>query len=574
MRNSRRQSEILKYDLWKRELVFDNNIDKKENKWLKKWIIYARVSTEEQRQKGNGINAQISDCERWAVSNGVEIVWLPYKDEAVSWINLQRKQFLEAIRFLEKENKKWTNIDYFICASTSRFSRSSNLSNTFDMVARVEITWAKLVAISNWWIQDTDSEEWLLMFWLNTIIDAVESKRWQKRVRAGQKGKVYEWLRPFPDVPLWYERIVEKIWWKEVKLLIRKDPEASILNEWLRLFADWILLTKQQLYDFFNDRWLKSNSKKNKSWKLHPSIIDRILDVWKLYVYAGYLTYPDWGINELIQAKHPQIIDLDIVDKIMNRLYRQKWIVEHSKRKYDDDADEYPLKRILLCPECDKAVTKRKSLSKTGDYHHYYWCNTKWCSLFKKALPRDIVHKAIEERLKEITPPKESIEMFEKAFNTEWENAQKDVNIINQTKKLKIKSIELEMSKIERTIDNITDKILFAKKQSRWSELNQEKENLQYDMEDIRFTKEEFEKTYKQAKLVIKDPLSLRKLDDVEIKQLVIRVCFNDKIYYKKKEWLHTPETSVLHTYISQFSLDKTPNLEMMGFEPMSKRHI
>ena len=126
--------------------------------------------------------------------------------------------------------------------------------------------------------------------------------------------------------------------------------------------------------------------------------------------------------------------------------------------------------------------------------------------------------------------------MFEKAFNTEWENAQKDVNIINQTKKLKIKSIELEMSKIERTIDNITDKILFAKKQSRWSELNQEKENLQYDMEDIRFTKEEFEKTYKQAKLVIKDPLSLRKLDDVEIKQLVIRVCFNDKIYYKKKE--------------------------------------
>ena len=57
------------------------------------------------------------------------------------------------------------------------------------MVARVEITWAKLVAISNWWIQDTDSEEWLLMFWLNTIIDAVESKRWQKRVRAGQKER-------------------------------------------------------------------------------------------------------------------------------------------------------------------------------------------------------------------------------------------------------------------------------------------------------------------------------------------------------------------------------------------------
>lgn len=63
---------------------------------------------------------------------------------------------------------------------------------------------------------------------------------------------------------------------------------------------------------------------------------------------------------------------MDVVDRIMSRLYKQKGIVQHSKRKYDDDADEYPLKRILLCPECNKAVTKWKSLSKTGDYHHYY----------------------------------------------------------------------------------------------------------------------------------------------------------------------------------------------------------
>jgi|GEM_PF-4199433 len=56
----------------------------------KKAIIYARVSTEEQKRKGNGINAQISDCERRAKQHGVEIVSYS-KDEAISGTTLSRK---------------------------------------------------------------------------------------------------------------------------------------------------------------------------------------------------------------------------------------------------------------------------------------------------------------------------------------------------------------------------------------------------------------------------------------------------------------------------------------------------
>jgi hypothetical protein len=76
------------------------------------------------------------------------------------------------------------------------------------------------------------------------------------------------------------------------------------------------------------------------------------LDTWKLYVYAGYLIYPDWDINELVEGKHPQIITLDIVDKIIRRLEKDKPTTSLRKKKYDTDLYEYPLKRILLCPEC------------------------------------------------------------------------------------------------------------------------------------------------------------------------------------------------------------------------------
>lgn len=560
----RKAKTSLKYDLQKKELVFDDEKQWNSDKTTKRGIIYARVSTEEQRQKGSGIEAQIIDCQRWAKNEGVDILAI-YKDEAVSWTNLLRKNFQEAMSFLERENKKSLKIDYFICASTSRFSRSSKVRDTMDMVYRVEATGARLVAVWNGGIQETETEEWFMSFHLSTMMDALESMRGKKRVRAGQRWKLLSWYWPFPEVPVGYERIIEKFWWKQIKILIKKEPEASILKEWLELFADWILLTKQQLHNFFNERGLRSNSKKNQSWKLHPSIIDRILDIWKLYVYAWYFTYPDWDIKELVPAKHASIIDLETVDKIIKRLYKETDITKYAKRWYDQDVEEYPLKRLLLCPSCEKWVTKRKSLSKTGDYHHYYWCNNPECELFKKALPREKVHEAIRQRLKEITPPKQNIEEFEKVFIQEREQTEKDLKIINQEKKQEIKKIEEEMIKIERMLDRITNNVLFEKKQQRRADLSQQKEDLEYEINNENFIKSEFEKTYNEAKIIIKNPLALRDLEDVEIKQLLIRVCFGGKIYYKKNQGLHTPEISVLYTSFGSFEPSKTPNLEMIG---------
>ncbi len=571
MRDSKKKANNLRYDLQTKSLVFDKKPEKQKNNWQKKAIIYTRVSTEEQKIKWNGINAQMQDCERWAKDNNIQIIGY-YKDEAEPWKNLWRKWFIEAISFLEKENKKWVKVDFFICWSTSRFSRNHNVGKSFDMVGRVEATWAKLVAVGNGWIQETDSEEWLISLTLNFMVDALESKRWQKRVRNWQKAKVYEWLRPFPDVPLWYERIIEKVWWKEIKILIQKDPQASIIREWLELFAEWVLLTKQQLHNFFDERWLKSNSKKNKTGKLHESIIDRILDIRKLYVYAGYITYPDRGINELVPAKHQPLINLEIVDKIMRRLYKDWDITNHKKRAYDEDASEYPLKRILLCPKCDKAVTKWKSKSKTWDYHHYYGCNTKWCSLFKKGLPRESVHEAVREKLRSISPPASALVLFEKIFLEERKQAEKDIDVINKERRNKIRLIKDEMDRIEAMLDNITNNQLFEKKQQRRADLNQEKENLEYAIEDIRFTQNEFVSTFNEAKTVIGNPLVIWDLQDTELKQLLIRVCFNNKIYYTKNQGLHTPEISVIYLSLGDLSSDKTPNLEMTGVEPVSKR--
>lgn len=571
-----RKPQKLQYNFDTKEFAVPEDKTIISRDWKKKWIIYTRVSTEEQKRKWSWIEAQKIDCEIRAKNNDVEIVWY-YKDEAEIWANLWRKEFIDAISFLEKTNKKNFVVDYFICWATSRFSRSPKINKSFDMVARVEATWAKLVAVWNWGVQETATEEWLMSLTLNFLVDALESMRWKKRVRYWSVWKIYSWLRPFPAVPVWYKRIVQKEWWKEIKYLVLDQPNASIVKEWFELFAEWILLTKQQLFEFFEEKGLISNSKKNNTWKLHRSILDPMLENRKLLVYTWNITYPERWITEIIPAKHPAIISPDTMHKILLRLEKDYWVTNHQKRKYDQDADQYPLKRILLCPECHTGVTKRKSLSHTWDYHHYYWCNKQGCKLHKKWLPREEVHEALKQRLQQITPPKQAVLLFEKIFIEEREQLKKDSKGINTDKKKKIAMITQEMERIEKSIDRISETEnpnpkLLEKKQEQWSELQTEKEELEHQMENISYNQDEMKKAFDEAKTVIENPIALWDLNDVEIKQLLIRVCFNNKIYYTKNQGLHTPEISLLYSTLGVFSNSDYWNVEMIGIEPMSER--
>jgi hypothetical protein len=55
-----------------------------------------------------------------------------------------------------------------------------------------------------------------------------------------------------------------------------------------------------QLYDYLLKKGLKSPTG-GKVWK---SYIEKMLQLHRLYFYAGYCIYPNWEINELIEGRH------------------------------------------------------------------------------------------------------------------------------------------------------------------------------------------------------------------------------------------------------------------------------
>jgi len=141
-------------------------------------------------------------------------------------------------------------------------------------------------------------------------------------------------------------------------------------------------------------------------------------------------------------------------------------------------------------------------------------------------------------------------------------NLEVDRSESRKNKQQQIQRLVNEMDKIERTMDNITNTDLLNKKQERWSALNEEKQELEYAIAHVNYDKSEMLKTIEKAKSILINPVSIRDIEDAELKQLLIGVCFGGKIYYTKNQGLHTPDISLVYRLFSRFLVTGSPVAE------------
>ena len=103
---------------------------------MKTAVIYARVSTDKASDRDTPISSQISECQRWAEKNEVEVLNI-YRDEGISGTKDREKRhgLNEALYYSEK-NK----VDYFLVFDLSRFSRSLELVYACSCDSEVRLT--------------------------------------------------------------------------------------------------------------------------------------------------------------------------------------------------------------------------------------------------------------------------------------------------------------------------------------------------------------------------------------------------------------------------------------------------
>ena len=507
-------------------------------------IIYVRVSDRKQVSEWNGLESQEKNCRDWANNNNVKVLET-FSDWWVSWAKMERKWLDAAISYLKEKNKNTQQVTYFLCTELSRISRSELIEETWKIKKAIEDTNVEIILTSSWMNISKRSTTDVFNADVQMILAKNERLVIRDRSIAWTKAKLFSWEWCLP-IPVWYERISHKVNWKKKNEIVKLEPQASIIKEWLELFASWVIENQSRLLEFFNKKKLKTNHRAAKPWQIKPSFTQRIFDYEKLYFYAWFIFCPKYDVLEPVLALHEPLISMSTMGKILERL-KVKWNIKVWVRK--DNSEKFPLRWVLYCPVCWHPMTWGSSRWKMWVYYDYYSCKTKWCTN-RENIRAELLHEEYKNLLWSLTVNKSMVKLLDDILDKMVKEKNKHLSKLADRDKKQIAEIDKKIQIASDKFSKATDERILARiEKERW-DLEEQRELLVNQLKDYTMNKNETAIIYDRVKTMLVDPVNIWEHFPVSVKVLHAWVLFGGKIYYKKNEGFRTPQISSLNWLI------------------------
>ncbi len=504
-------------------------------------IIYVRVSDIKQVNFGNWLESQEKSCRERAAFNWVKVLKI-FEDKWISWAKMERDWINAAVAYLKQMNKKIPQVTYFLCTEISRISRSESIDDSGKMQKTIESTGVQIILTrSNTNISKKTPSD-ILNTWVQFLMATNERLQIKERSMAGTKAKLYdgEWCLA---VPVWYERVQSKVNGKRQFEIKQVEPQASIIKEWLELFANWVLENPARLLEYFNNKKLVTNHRSPKPWNIKPSFVQRLFEPQKLYFYAWYLICPKYDILQPIVAKHEPLITMSTMGKILSRL-NIKWAEKVWVRK--DNSETFPLRWVLYCPKCWNPMTGATSTGRGGKYD-YYFC--KDCKP-RENIRADELHEEYKKLLGTLKVKPSMIKLVEDILNNAVKEKNKILAELEKRDKREIAVLDEKIRLASEKFGKATDEMILARIEQERKSLEEERENLENKLKDYTIQQRDLDIIYDRVKTMLVDPVNIWENFPVSVKVLQAWVRFGGKIYYKKNEGLRTPQISSLNALI------------------------
>lgn len=335
-----------------------------------KAIIYLRVSTEEQAERGFSIHAQREECTKKAIELGCDIASIiEYSDEGISGSILERPALISALSLLKTDDE----VKYFICLDSSRLSR--NVSHQLIIVDEIKKSSTQLLFIKTSY---DDTPEGRFQLTVMSAVDEYERARLRFRSELGKRAKASKHLLTHSPGLYGYD------YNKDTDLLSINEEEAKNI----RLMYRWAIeaeIGSNAIAQRLND--LGVPTKKNKLWQ--KTTVKRILSntAYKGTLYIRRYDATDVKFNkykeeaekvkrkerpqeEWIGVSVPIIIDEDTWNKVQEIMIsaRRKW------RSYSKA--EYLLSALCRCGLCGSTM-HGNLISSKNKKRRYYVCTAR-----------------------------------------------------------------------------------------------------------------------------------------------------------------------------------------------------
>ena len=495
---------------------------------ITKAVCYIRVSSDKQVSDGNGLETQQWSCQSWA-SHNKYIIERFFTDAAKTGTKTDgRDQLAKMIDFLSKTKEPHLVLFYDI----SRLARNAG---DFIKLRKSMEKYGHRLATCKGVLETSPVGKFM------ATIEAAQAELFADQNRERTVAGMQEAARNgywITHQPPGYQ-FVKVGARKELK---RDEPLASIIQSAQENFANAKLVSQTDVANFLTEKMRCAGL------PIPKNIFDFVKRILTDRKYTAIFAYPKYNIP--VQKWHIEpLISTDTFNLIQDRL---QGISRVKHRKYNKHDERFPLKGFITCPECSRPLTA--SMTKGGKYP-YYQCQNRKCPNKKLAnvSPATLHHEFEVEILDKIAPSENLIALTRAIATKEYDERNKSANANNEEKKKRIYEIEQQQSDIVNAYIGAND-IMKKSLNAKIAELETEKLALQDAVNNFEPELIPFDEAFNYVADFLNRPIEAWRNGDYNIKQMVLNLCFADKISYNKEQKFGTPKLSPIFSMFSEFS--------------------
>lgn len=340
-------------------------------------IIYARVSTEEQKKKGLSVPGQIKDCIQYAKRMGYTVVET-FADEGVSAKNLNRAGLQKMFRYIKNNGK---NIDAVIFPKWDRLSRGEDIDNITlaRLFGKYDITPLSLLEnnettpIANLMRKITQA--------MNKYELDVDSERTATGMRRKAEGG------HFPGkAPIGYSNLKDE---NDKGYIVVNEITAPFVKRVFKYYASGMYslesLGRKMFLEGFKDKFGK------------PYRARKFEEILKNVFYIGDFI---WA-GKRYTGKHKALISKKLFYQVQDKFKKTDKPVRNDKN--------FIYNRFITCAKCECYLTAetKKGGHNSGEYVYYHCTNKKkmHASMKGMSIREEAINIAVQDIINAIEIP-------------------------------------------------------------------------------------------------------------------------------------------------------------------------
>ena len=387
---------------------------------MERAILYTRVSTDEQAEKGYSLADQKDKLLRYCNDHNIEVAAIFVEDHSAKTFN--RPEFSKLLDYIKNHKGQ---VQQLLFHKWDRFSR--NATDSFIMIRQLEKLNIRLCAIEQPLDLRIPENKMILAIYLtspeiendrrsmnvtNGMRRAMKQGRWVCTAPRGYSNKRDEFNKPI-IVPNIDARFIQKAFTELAKGIMPIDQIRRELNK------DGFVCSRT---NFFR-------------------LIKNPVYCGKIQLKANHDEEPI-----LVDAIHEPLISEELFYEVQNVLSGRS--AKNNQPKVHKGNSSFPLRGFLECPRCGKKLTGSASKGNGGKYPYYHCLNG--CA---ERIKVEEVHKGVGELLKSYSFKPEIRELFRNVVMDSINESKVDRNT-------RISNVNTEIEKTRKRLDSLQNKYI------------------------------------------------------------------------------------------------------------------